>query len=110
MPIRLIQCTTIRRVAEMKPLSTSSPVDLFWPIDAITLTFYHHHTDECSNNGEKNKNEYNRYFDCPFSRREQVMQWMISINKRLQRNVRDAHKTGRIPSREPIGRSTETAR
>jgi hypothetical protein len=65
---------------------------LFLISRAIALAFYHDHTDKRADDGKKDKDEYDRNLDCPFARRKQVVQGMISVDKRLyQQTTKDIY-------------------
>jgi hypothetical protein len=87
-------------------MSTSSPVDLFWSICVVAGALDHDHTDECADDSEENEDEDDGYLDCPFARREEIVQRMILVYKGLRTisfHSRAESGGGLRPFRGPIG-------
>ena len=66
-----------------RPLSTSSAVDLFWTVCAVSRTLDHDHADKGADDGEEDEDEDDGELDCPFTRRKEVVQWMIFVHEGL---------------------------
>ena len=111
-PTSSIQCTTIspqpsEQVSE--PLRPPSPVNLFLSVADVALTFNHDHAYESADDGEEDENEYDGDANCPFSRGEQVMQRMISVNEWLQVRILNEGRGWVVPLLGSIVRSRQTA-
>lgn len=107
---QLVQCTKhVRQFKADPPLGTSSAIDLFLLVRAVALAFYHDHADKCADDGEEHQDEDDGDLDCPFSRGEEVVQGMISVDKRLSSAPPPGGRELSLPLQGPIGRSRQTA-